>query len=782
MWLGPMGILSRIVFFEIAASAMLGSLLFVFVLFLQKAGQLFSILVNATTTPANVGYLFLLLLPATMPLTLPLGVLVGVLIGLSRMSSDGEIIALRASGVPARRLALPVGGFAFLAFAFTSFCSLWLTPWSNAEMVRVLNRMGMAQLTAEIQPRVFDESFPNTVLYVGDVIPGKPVRWRDVFLADTTPPAQRNSSATEKGEGPRITIAAEAVVAPDSARRRLQLSLQQWSSYEAGPDAHTYYRVTAPHYEQVLEGPERGEIKAKLYNATPTRQLIPELDHSLEARIEFHQRFALPLACILLAFTGLPLGISSRKGGKSAAFVITVFFAFLYYMTLVSLIGLAREGRLSAALAVWIPDGLFAVMAIVLLLRLELPGDRDLFDSLRRWAVVHGGRLAAWLRRNGRAAAATSFRSSGCRPAAAPLVIDTFILSGFTFYLLMMLASFVLLTEVFNFFELLADVFKNQIPISELLRYLFFLTPKLIYDAAPVAVLVAVLVTFGILAKNNEITAFKACGVSLHRLALPVFVACGLLSVLLFLFDHYVATRANLIQDALRNKIKGRPAQTYLNPERKWIFGQGSRIYYFKYFDPESGILGDVNVYDIDPRTFRLRRHLWAQRARWEPALNTWVFQNGWSRDVRSDIDRYRTFAGETATFPEIDEPPSWFMKEVKTYKQMTYSQLLDYIAELRQSGFNTTPLQVQFHKKFALPVFAFVMGLLAVPFAFLTGSRGAMTGVGVSFFVAIAYFATNAFFEQLGDVALLPAGLAAWAPDAIFALAGTYLLVRLRT
>jgi lipopolysaccharide export LptBFGC system permease protein LptF len=85
-------------------------------------------------------------------------------------------------------------------------------------------------------------------------------------------------------------------------------------------------------------------------------------------------------------------------------------------------------------------------------------------------------------------------------------VIDTFVLSGFLFYFVTLLTSFVLLTEVFNFFELLGDTFRNNIPMAELLSYLLFLAPKLIYDAAPVSALVAVLVTFGVLAKNNEIT------------------------------------------------------------------------------------------------------------------------------------------------------------------------------------------------------------------------------------------------------------------------------------
>jgi lipopolysaccharide export LptBFGC system permease protein LptF len=149
---------------------------------------------------------------------------------------------------------------------------------------------------------------------------------------------------------------------------------------------------------------------------------------------------------------------------------------------------------------------------------------------------------------------------------------------------------------------------------------------------------------------------------------------------------------------------------------------------------------------------------------------------------VRDGEDRYRNFQGETATFAEIDEAPSYFQKEVRSYKQMDYAQLRDYIGELQQSGFNTLPLQVQLHKKFAAPLFVFIMALLAAPFAFLTGSRGAMMGVGVSFGVAILYFVANSLFEQLGNAGQLPPQMAAWSPNALFTLVGAYLLTRLRT
>jgi LPS export ABC transporter permease LptG len=336
---------------------------------------------------------------------------------------------------------------------------------------------------------------------------------------------------------------------------------------------------------------------------------------------------------------------------------------------------------------------------------------------------------------------------------------------------------------VFTFFELLSDIVKNHIAMSRVGMYLFYLGPKLIYDTAPLGVLVAVLVAFGIMTKQNEITAFKACGISLHRLSVPVVLTASILSVSLFAFDYYVLPDANRKQDALRAEIKNKPIQTYLRPDRRWIFGEkGSRIYYYKYFDTNQEMMVNVSVYDLDPHTFLLKRHISAQRAHWAPNLNTWIFEGGWVREFNDKRDTYSSFEDSTRTFPGLDEPPSYFMKEVKQYTQMNVDELRRYIEELHHSGFDTVRLQVQLYRKFSVPLFALIMAMISVPFAFLTGNRGAMAGVGVSFGIAIAYFSVNQLFEQIGNLNQLPASMAAWSPDAVFALAALYLLVRMRT
>ena len=191
--LSPFGLVSRSVFKEVAGAALLGISLFTLILFLQRVGSgLFSLLVRASATPKTVAYLFALAVPASFPFTVPFGVLVGVLIGLSRMSSDGEITALRSAGVPGRRVSVPALTFAFLAMLGTGAATMWLTPWCLRETNKIAAQLTTTQLTAEVQPRVFEEQFqqPKVVLYVYDITPltGLISRWKRIFIADVTPP------------------------------------------------------------------------------------------------------------------------------------------------------------------------------------------------------------------------------------------------------------------------------------------------------------------------------------------------------------------------------------------------------------------------------------------------------------------------------------------------------------------------------------------------------------------------------------------------------------------
>jgi LPS export ABC transporter permease LptG/LPS export ABC transporter permease LptF len=773
-------LLNRYIFRETLTSAALGTLLATFVIFLHTLDQLFALLVQGNAASVRkIALLFAYAIPPVLPETIPFGILVGILVGLGRMGADGEIVAMRAGGVSSRKVILPVVTFAFIGMCLAGFASLRLTPLAMRRKTEIINDLTRNGLSAEILPRVFDEDFPNIILYVGDVRPGNPgdpARWSPVFIADVSPPETRKSGLKGKATGPLIMVAREAIAVSDPRQRQIQLSMMDVSRHEMGSDAVAHDEHGANWQMSLDASPAKEEAIRSSGMETTALMKYRKGPDLLENRIELHRRFALPVACIMLALVGIPLGIATRKGGKSAGYVNAFFLAFFcYYMASIALIGQAKEGKLPVPVAIWLPDALFGLVGLALLWRMERPGDRDVMAASQAWL---GRRFQALKSKAGGKSAKAVF--TAWRVPLLPQLLDTYILSRFLIYFGLLLSSFVALTLVFNFFDLMHDMVHNQIPLATMFRYLFFLTPELIYWTLPVSVLVAVLVALGVLSKQNEITAFKACGVSLYRLALPILIGSTLLSGGLFAFDHYYVPGANREQEALRATIKGQPTQTFRSRNTSWIMGKGSRIYYYRYFDPANSMMGDVNVFELDPKTFGMVRQIAAERARWYPAQNAWVFENGWYSDFHGGDRKYNAF--QVAPFSELNEPPEYFLKDPPKDERMNFLELDSYIRDLKQSGFDTMSLQTEFYRKFSFPIFALIMALIAAPFGFMVGNRGAMTGIGVAIIIAIVYWGVSSVFDKAGGAGQLPPAMAAWSPDAIFAMAGMYMVLRLRS
>ena len=189
-----MRILTRYILGEILSHTFIGCALFTFILFMPNLPQILEVVVRNSSTLSDVFEIFLFTLPNLLKFTIPMSVLVGVLLGLSRMASDSEIIAIRASG-------LGIGYFVRVS-AIVAVCgtvlglanTLYLAPRSNQAILNMEQALETSQASYEIQPRVFYEDFKNLVLYVQIVhaAPG-PSNWDRVFMADVSDPANPNN-------------------------------------------------------------------------------------------------------------------------------------------------------------------------------------------------------------------------------------------------------------------------------------------------------------------------------------------------------------------------------------------------------------------------------------------------------------------------------------------------------------------------------------------------------------------------------------------------------------
>lgn len=751
---------------------------------MREVSRLLEWIVRNSAPVPSVAELVFLLLPGAFKITVPIGVLVGVLIGLSRMAADSEVTAMRASGVSVRTFLKILSIFGVAAWLIALFNTVVIEPRSAAELAQLQKNMLSSQISFEVQPRVFYEEFKNYVLYVEDVSASSGVAvWKNVFLADISTPG-----------APKITTAKEATVGrgeKDSLRPHLYNAEEQEMNK---PDSVQTYLLG----ELVRDLPFQEKAKPTQEAIPATQMKTPELMRQAYAAnkdvargywIEFHRRFALPTACLVLVVMGIPLGLSARKGGKGAGFVLSIVLVFVYYFLYIVGLSAAKSGRVPPGVGVWMANIVFAIVGFLLLWRTDkLPIEIGLGQSILSWlkslrrSRVNGG--------EGRANGSRRQRWFNTR---FPLILDDYVLRSFVSHLLLVLSSFMVLTLIFTFFELLTDIVRNKVSMGMVGEYLLNVIPSLLYLVTPLSVLLAVLVTFGLMQKSNELTAMKATGISIYRTVVPILVIAFGLAGGLFLLDQWYLPYANKRVETLKNQIKGKPAQTYLRPDRKWIFGENRRreglpeanrkIYYYEFYDADRNQFGSISSFQLDPHTFQIVKRIYAARAHWSDNLQQWVFEKGWVRswtypvggDPHEELQQF-----DVSTFAELTEPPSYFKKEVHQSTEMNYDELRNYIRDLQQSGFDVVRLRVQLQKKIAWPLITLVMAVLAVPFALsAAGKRGALSGIAMALMIAVAYYITSGLFEALGNASQLPPLVAAWSPDVIFGLAGGYLIFK---
>ena len=769
--------------------ALLGLGIFTFVIFVPQLVQIMNVVARHSGDARQIALLFLSAFPRVLTFSVPIGVLVGVLIGLGRMSADSELIAMNAAGMGLKRILIPVGMLALLATGITLCMTVWLGPISIRTLRALEERLRSTQVSFEVQPRIFNEQFPHLVLYVQD-IPAAAMNWHGVFLAES-----------DGGDVSRLTLAEDAIVLSDRDQGKLQLYLHNGSVHEAQTQGPEHYGLSVYGERDLgiaIGGAGITQPPGLIDSERPLRQLLAESGpKSRESRVEFHRRFAFPAACLVFALVALPVGARPRRGGRAAGFILAVSLVCGYYIVFVFCASLARDGSMPTWLGIWTANILMTVAGIALLPSVERLGG-EMWLSERLTALVH------WWRERKLKVKPELIRSRHSERSEEeslhadfamhvegstrrryvggfPQVLDYYLLRNFLFYFLLLLVGFILLFEIFTFFDLLDDLGRHRASFIQVADYFRYLSYYLLYQLAPLACLVSILITLGIMTKNNELVAFKAAGISLYRVALPLLLAGGIMTAGLIAFDQSYLPYANQRAEQLHSVIKGLPPSTYYEPQHRWIFGNNSKIYNYQLFDPDHALFGGLSVFELDPQTFSLRRRIYAARASWEPQQKAWILQSGWIRDFQGgNISRYAEF--QVMELPELDEPPSYFTRELRQSSEMDWWELRGYIDRLRRSGFDVARFSVQLHKKLAYPLIAPIVIMLAIPFSILVGSRGAVGGLALGVGLAVVYWATAALFEALGAVGQLPPLLSAWSPDCIFLFCGLYFFLKMPT
>ena len=780
-------ILDRYIVREVLPPTGLGLLVFTFVLVLQRLAVLAAILISRSADLATTLALLGDALPSIFALTIPMAFLLGVLLAFGRLASESEIVAMRAGGLSPLQMLRPVVSMGLVAALLTLYVTGFAQPRSRASYRERLYSLVLGRARAGIKPKVFtDDIIKGMAFHVAD-IDADTGEWRDVFIADgvTTPRS-------------RVILARRGRILVDEPARTATLVLREGTVYTQDvqnpaldtEEAFRSARLPIP-FDKIFPEPmpvpdvqERSIVE--LWRGLAGGAPMDDGTRRFTSMV-LHRRLAIPVACLVFGVLGLGLSLGHRKEARSAAFGLSIAVLCVYYVLL-------RAGEQAAAnnlappwIGAWSANVVLGALAIGLL---AMKQREAAFDPLS------AGDYLSWLpvlsvTRRIRHPAAGPPRDpdrTRDRPRLGPGLLDRYVARHFLGFGALVLVAFWAVFLLFDFMDLFDDVQQHAVPGRVVVHYYAFLTPSIVHLVAPVAGLVATLATFGVLSRRNEIVAMLAGGISLFRVTAPALVLAGLGSGLLFTIGELVLPQSNRAALRDRDRIKGRTAQSSGRLQDRWLMNGDGRIYYYEYFAPgptrfvrppgapETAFLHGLSVFDVDAAEWRLRERVQATVARWT-GFN-YELERGWRRTFGPE-GRFKPFL-DTRT-RDID-PPSYFQREARDAELLPFLELRDHIAFMAERGADVAALEVQLHRKLAFPMTMVVMALLGIRFAFTVGRRGALYGIGVSVLIAIVYFVAMSLFEQMGNHALLPPLLAAWAPNLLFGAAGLYLLSTVET
>ncbi len=772
-------IIDRYILREIIPPFILGLLVFTFLLMIPPIMEVAEELIAKGVDSVTIMRLMVTLIPQGLGLTIPIALLLGVLMGLGRLSSDRESVAIQACGVSLYRMLYPVVLLAVLASLATAYILIVALPDANQAYREITFRVLANRAEGEVKPRVFDEYFSRVVLYVREVSTSGG-GWSEVFLADLRDSNQPDVYVAERGQ-----------ILLDREARRVEIVLTGGTGHVVDPSQPDTYEVH-DFEEMVLQvdadsvfprsGPQRG------MRELPIAQLREEADRMANAGVsphrpimEIHRKFSIPVACLIFALIGLALGVTSRKDGKLASFALGIGVVFAYYVLMYG--GgeaMAKAAVVSPHLAMWIPNIVLGVFGVALLVWRSSSVERRItIPFLTRGAAVPppSGADGETI---GEEKAKFAFRS-----VKAPRfgnLLDWYVSRV---YFGTALLSFVGLLGIFyisTFIDLSDKLFKGQTTGLRLLEYFWYATPQFVYYVLPISALVASLVTIGLLTKSSELTVMKACGISLYRAALPIFLISLVWSGVLFGMSETILARANRRAEALNREIRTGVARTADVMHRRWVVGEAGSIYHYLSFDPELDEFGNLSVYDFSGSPWSLERRTYVEHAAFNAEDGEWEGHGTWVRDLSSTSAEDKVLlSADTRRLPFL-EPPDFFETERPDAELMSFRELDGYVDELSASGFDVVQLVVALHRKVSFPFVTLILTLIAVPFAVTMGPRGALYGVGVGIAIACSYWIILSVFGAIGSAGLLAPILAAWAPNLLFGASATYLLLTVRT
>ncbi len=732
------------------------------VIFFQHASR-FSEIFFSTNIPKNlVWQLTIALVPSVIAFTCPMAVLVGVIIGLSKMQGDSELVAVRAAGIGNLQIAIPTLILGILLSLFAFFVNLKGVPLA-AQIVRsVALQTAIHKLESPIEPGSFNTEIKGYTIYVrnGDLQAGM---WKNIFIHNED--KQNNQERLITAESGRIDS--------DDELSELVLDNAVVNTFSTQENGRKFVSENVGEIRLGIKT-KRGELIEKISNSDKSLEELglselakfaqeKEGSEKTEAELLLQRRLILSITPLIFALLGTALVLRFNRGGKGFGIFLALVSLVLYY--LIALLGeqLARTGTISVVSASLLPIGLSAAAIVWLFLSnkiltgisFEEIKNRFKFDRSKRENRIAGKSFYLDL-------------TTG--------ILDFDVVSNLLKYFALTLGFFTAIFLLFTAFELWKFAGTIENGVSLLAKYLFFLIPFIYIQIAPSALMVAILATFIIKSRQNEIVTWTSAGQSVYRLLMPCFVLMLFIGGVNFVLQEKVLPRANQIQDDFRTRI--RSSGILARKDGRFWVSSGDRIYSFETAEGSSADFQKIRnlaIYEFSEGNSELVGVYKAGEAIWEK--NQIVF---FGKAEKVSWNNGNTEISDVSG-RELAETSNLFLN---LYKKPTHLNTSETKAQIEnsESEVERRNYEVALEKKYTTIVLPFVITLFTAPFALSLSRKGKVLTVGYAIGIWLLFMGVTGAFEQFGLNGVVSTKIAVWTPLLLFSMIGIFFFSKVKT
>lgn len=764
----PTLIISRYLLQNVLPYFVFGWLLLSVVLFVQQASRYSDIFFSVHIPSFLVWQLTFALVPNVIAFTAPMAVLLGVIIGLSKMQGDSELTAIRASGVGNFQIALPIILLGVLLSGFAFFINLKGVPFAANMVRRIALQTALYKLESPIEPGVFNTEIGGYTIYVrsGDNAAGE---WNDIFIYNEDANNNQMRLITSSkgkidstlGDGREYA----ELVLEDAVSTTLPLNTGE--VLPGGARASTEnlgslrLSIRTKRDDVVKKLTESKEIPEEL-GLGDLGKLAQSADpkEAREAHILWQRRLLLSVTPLIFSILGTVLVLRFNRSGRGFGVVLALVSLIGYYS--VTLIGeqLARSGKVWVTVAGLLPLLVSSLMIWWFSVSSRILGYRGTgFESIGKWFST--------LR--------TSRSRSGLVSKFSTGIGDVDILSTVIRYYVLTVVFLASIYLIFTTFEMWKFAGAAPNGIELLAKYLFYLVPFIYLQLAPSAGMIAVLATFVVKSRQNEVVTWTAAGQSVYRLLLPAFLLMAVLGLFNWLVQEYVAPRTNRKQDTIRAQIRNKGILA-VREGRYWVANNG-RMFSFERPDKLSGSNNSVSrlaIYEFDSSRRRLKAVYRAEKATWNDGRVE-------LEDVRQSQLGDQALTCTNAARLNLDEAENPFDNLNQKASHLTSAETRSQLAE-SESESESRSLAVALQRKYTTPFVMIVIAIFTAPFALSLSRKGKVVTVGYAIGLWLVYMGVSNWFEQLGLSGNLTTIVAVWSPLVLFLTLGTFLFSRVRT